>query len=241
MHENAPGGHSDFIFVPFRTKLKIGQYFSANQYKMKKRGRPRQFDEAAVTEAMTRLFWRKGFAATSLDDIAAATGLNRPSLYRAFGHKIDMYTLCLDHFAKRMAKVFEKSAASEKALDGILNHLFLKLIDIYYAEASEEAGLGCLVFSSAVAEAPSNDRIQQTISAGLETIRASFRACLARHGSGQSRQNVELAVEVALSIFLALGVQIRAGMDRHEAERKTDRSVAAICQLLDLSYSAGTT
>ena len=200
---------------------------------MKKRGRPRQFDEAAVTEAMTIVFWRKGFAATSLDDIAAATGLNRPSLYGAFGQKTDMYILCLDHFSKRMANVFENAVVEEEPLEGVLNELFLSLIDVYYAEASDEPGLGCLMFSSAVAEAPSNDRIQHTVARSLETIRTSFREHFIRHHTSQADQGVEIAIEVAVSAFLALGVQIRAGLARDDAERKIGKSVTAICQLLD--------
>ena len=52
-----------------------------------RRGRPRAFEpETALNQAMD-VFWKDGFAATSLDDLSAATGLNRPSLYGAFGDK----------------------------------------------------------------------------------------------------------------------------------------------------------
>jgi TetR/AcrR family transcriptional regulator, copper-responsive repressor len=55
------------------------------------RGRPRAFEaETALTHAMDA-FWKDGFAATSLDDLSAATGLNRPSLYGAFGDKRALY------------------------------------------------------------------------------------------------------------------------------------------------------
>jgi AcrR family transcriptional regulator len=51
--------------------------------------------------AMTNVFWQQGFAATSLDDIALATRMNRPSLYAAFGDKRAMYLLALEAFAAR--------------------------------------------------------------------------------------------------------------------------------------------
>ena len=51
----------------------------------KRRGRPRAYEpELALARALD-VFWKDGFAATSLDDLSAATGMNRPSLYGAFG------------------------------------------------------------------------------------------------------------------------------------------------------------
>src|SRR5882672_6708599 len=57
----------------------------------KRRGRPRAYQpEIALGKALD-LFRRGGFAATSLDDLSAATGMNRPSLYGAFGDKRELY------------------------------------------------------------------------------------------------------------------------------------------------------
>ena len=56
-----------------------------------RRGRPRAYDpETALSQAMA-VFWDAGYAATSLDDLSAATGMNRPSLYGAFGDKHALY------------------------------------------------------------------------------------------------------------------------------------------------------
>src|SRR5258708_9237707 len=57
----------------------------------KRRGRPRAYEpEQALGKALD-LFRKGGFAATSLDDLSAATGMNRPSLYGAFGDKRELY------------------------------------------------------------------------------------------------------------------------------------------------------
>ena len=55
--------------------------------------RPRTFDEADVVEAARDQFWNRGYAATSVDDLTAATGLGKGSLYGAFGDKHSL--LCL--------------------------------------------------------------------------------------------------------------------------------------------------
>ena len=84
------------------------------------RGRPRAFEpETALAQAMD-VFWSDGFAATSLDDISAATGLNRPSLYGAFGDKRALYLQAYGQYRKRMneslrAPVCGARAAADQA------------------------------------------------------------------------------------------------------------------------------
>src|SRR5215468_8620245 len=67
----------------------------------KKRGRPRAYDpDVALTRAMD-VFWKDGFAGTSLDELSAATGMNRPSLYGAFGDKRELYIKAYQHYRER--------------------------------------------------------------------------------------------------------------------------------------------
>src|SRR5947208_14300857 len=63
-----------------------------------RRGRPRAYDpDTALGRAMAA-FWDAGYAGTSLDDISARTGMNRPSLYGAFGDKHTLYRHTLDRY-----------------------------------------------------------------------------------------------------------------------------------------------
>src|SRR5947209_6869980 len=76
----------------------------------KRRGRPRAYEpEVALARALD-VFWKEGFAATSLDDLSAATGMNRPSLYGAFGDKRELYIKSYqsyrDRARQRMGEVF---------------------------------------------------------------------------------------------------------------------------------------
>src|SRR4051795_10461886 len=76
----------------------------------KRRGRPRAYEpEVALARALD-VFWKEGFAAPSLDDLSAATGMNRPSLYGAFGDKREIYIKSYqsyrDRARRRMGEVF---------------------------------------------------------------------------------------------------------------------------------------
>src|SRR5215208_5043354 len=70
----------------------------SGQEERRRRGRPRGYDpDAAMTQAI-RTFWKAGYSGTSLDDLGGATGMNRPSLYAAFGDKRTLYLKALEHY-----------------------------------------------------------------------------------------------------------------------------------------------
>lgn len=64
------------------------------------RGRPRAFDAEEALEKAMRVFWAKGYEGTSLADLTAATGVNRPSLYAAFGNKEALFRRVMDRYGK---------------------------------------------------------------------------------------------------------------------------------------------
>src|SRR5436305_11688626 len=86
----------------------------------RRRGRPRAYDREAALGAIRDVFWYRGFSASSLDDLAAAAGMSRPSLYGAFGDKREMYLATLQMFAiesgRELQKALEKPTLRE-ALD----------------------------------------------------------------------------------------------------------------------------
>lgn len=61
----------------------------------------RKFDEEAVLDTVMTVFWRDGYGATSMADLAAATGVQRGSLYHAYGGKEDLLLRALDHYGQR--------------------------------------------------------------------------------------------------------------------------------------------
>jgi len=64
------------------------------------RGRPRAFDRDVALEQATRLFWSKGYEATSITDLTKAMGIGSPSLYAAFGSKEALYAEALQHYVE---------------------------------------------------------------------------------------------------------------------------------------------
>ena len=80
-----------------------------------RRGRPREFDTGEVLERAMRLFWRKGYAATSLSDLTEAMGMNRASLYGAFGNKESLFRRVLDRYVHGPFSYFRRSLEAPTA------------------------------------------------------------------------------------------------------------------------------
>ena len=64
------------------------------------RGRPREFDVDEALDRALEVFWRKGYEGASLPDLTEAMGINRPSLYAAFGSKEDLFRKALARYAE---------------------------------------------------------------------------------------------------------------------------------------------
>ncbi|MEJ8474031.1 TetR/AcrR family transcriptional regulator [Roseibium algae] len=75
-------------------------------------GRPRGFNEAKVLDAALHLFWRKGFEATSLDDLTAEMGLSRSSFYSAFGSKQGVLITALTSYSNAALAAFQELSES---------------------------------------------------------------------------------------------------------------------------------
>src|SRR5512139_691820 len=113
----------------------------------KRRGRPRAYEPQVALGKALDLFRTQGFAATSLDDLSEATGMNRPSLYGAFGDKRELYIKSYqryrDEAAASMADIFRQ----ELPLRERLERIFAAALNIYL---SGEAGpRGCFTVVTA--------------------------------------------------------------------------------------------
>lgn len=114
------------------------------------RGRPRTFDRDAALEAATRLFWERGYEATSISDLTATLGIGPPSLYAAFGSKEALYAEAVEHYRSRYERlVWDKFFAAPTARDAVAGLLY----DSAAALTGELADIprGCMVTLSAVA------------------------------------------------------------------------------------------
>jgi TetR/AcrR family transcriptional repressor of nem operon len=108
----------------------------------------RKFDEDEVLEKICHIFWRKGYAATSLNDIIEATGVKRQSLYNAFGNKDDMF---LQSFERYLGMINDTVFRIIEAGDGHLSDNVRKILTAFTrVVVDQNSPAGCFITNTAV-------------------------------------------------------------------------------------------
>lgn len=185
------------------------------------RGRPRSFDrDAALGLAMQR-FRTHGFSGTSVDELAAATGLSRPSLYAAFGDKRRLYFEALDRVHRWVAESFAQLAEADLPLPELLKAIFAPTIDSFLQ--GELGPSGCIVINTATVEAVRDAEIRAKLAEILALEDEGVAALLAAAGSSDPAAHGRL---VATTIH-SLSIRARAGATR-DALQEIAKEVSAM-------------
>jgi AcrR family transcriptional regulator len=127
---------------------------------MAERGRPRSFDRTQALERALMAFWRKGFEATSMNDLVDAMGINSPSIYAAFGSKEALFGEAVQHYSAAYANgLLQALNDAPDASSGIG-----AMLDAA-AELFTRPNLpgGCFVVSSIASNAPDGPETEQTL------------------------------------------------------------------------------
>ena len=184
--------------------------------------RPREFDPDEVLESATRVFWAKGFEHTSLDDLCEATGLNRSSLYSAFGDKRKLYLSALARYEDGSAARITAALEDRPIRDG-LKAFLASLIDSIVAGPGRR---GCFIGNCAAEMARLDRGAAARVRRSLERIEATFRA-----GLQKARTRGELpddADPAALARFLTAGIQGLRLVGKANPDRAALEQVAAL-------------
>src|SRR4051794_31708079 len=99
---------------------------------VKRRGRPRAYDRTAALRSATSTFWQSGYSGTSLDSVAAATGMNAPSLYAAFGNKRAIYLEALAEYWRTSIAATQEALAKDVDPSKALMGAYDAALDIYF-------------------------------------------------------------------------------------------------------------
>jgi len=185
----------------------------------KRRGRPRAYEPDVALGKALDLFRTAGFAATSLDDLSAATGMNRPSLYGAFGDKRELYIKSYrryrDDARAAMANIFREEMPLRKRLERI----YAVALDIYLSGG--EGPRGCFTVMTAASEAVADPDIRAMVLEGLAELDKAFAACFRRgKEKGELPDGADPAVlaQLASATIHSIAIRARAHVPRKELE-----------------------
>ena len=139
-------------------------------------GRPREFDADEALERALELFWRQGYEGTSLGELTAAMGINRPSLYAAFGNKESLFRKALDRYVGA-GMAFLRDALEEPTARGAIETLLRGYVALV---TDPRTPAGCLTVNGALACGPDTDSIRAELTARRLAGEAAIRARLQR-------------------------------------------------------------
>jgi AcrR family transcriptional regulator len=197
----------------------------------KRRGRPRAYDPQVALQRVTDCFWKSGYAGTSLDEICAATEMNRPSLYAAFGDKHTLYLKALERYWQLGLDTMREALADRgRPLEKVLMRAYDAQLSIYFS--GDGRPRGCFAVGTATTEAVEDPAIRSALLEGLRALDADFasRLQMARE-SGELKNGADPAAlaMLASATLHTIAIRARAGVPRTELREIARKAVAVIC------------
>src|SRR5436190_16535916 len=186
-----------------------------------RRGRPRSFDPQVALKQASDVFRTSGYASTSLDDIVRATGLNRPSLYAAFGDKKSLYVAAIERLWAAIAAQFDALEARDLPLEDSLRAMLTGSIEAYLAGDRPK---GCLAICTAATEAVNDEDIRDALAKVLAMMDERIAGFFARAGDNRAQAKALLVAGVMHS----MSIRARAGAPRAQLQAMADEAVSRL-------------
>jgi len=197
----------------------------------KRPGRPRAYDPETALQQAIQAFWKTGYSGTSLDDIAASTGMNRPSLYLAFGDKRALYLKALDRYWQVGYVAMDEALSYDRPLAEALMRVYERALALYFSGGGHPRG--CFAIGTATTEAVEDATIRSALMEGLRTLDERFAMRIrAAQGNGEISRAADPKVlaMLASATLHSIAVRARSGASRAELEQLARDAVGIICR-----------
>ena len=170
--------------------------------------RPRKFAPAEVEEALLGVFWSRGYARASLEELTDATGLLRGSLYAAYGDKEEMFRAATRRYVADLAAALATEKTGLAAVANVLD-------TVVRLTARDPERRGCLMLNAIPESHGLSAQTREQLDAGLAAMQALLRVRL-REAAAEAGSKVELEPLVALLFASTVSIRVlgRAGQDR---------------------------
>jgi TetR/AcrR family transcriptional repressor of nem operon len=182
----------------------------------------RQFDENVLLEVALKTFWQNGFAATSMIDVAEATGVLRGSLYNAYGDKEQLFLLAFERYASRFLD-FVRQTLSDPDPAAALTALFKESI----AHMTEGVPTrGCLTTRTAIELPLAGKAIEARVKRLIEDFTALIRDALSTPAARRRLScDPGIAADLAVTFTRGLAVMERAFRNPKHLEKMSEQFV----------------
>ena len=174
--------------------------------------RPREFETADALDQIMGVFWEKGFEGTSMSDLMSATGLNKQSLYSAFGNKCEIYLAALNHYeATVMRPVSDMLKGPGNAIDRI-GRMLQSVID---AACLNHDRRGCMIGNAAVDHAVLDKKSQEKVLGCVKKMETTLSGIVGEIGAYRDDRKLQRRRgRSLLATYFGMQVLAKAGVGR---------------------------
>ncbi|MFB6649434.1 TetR/AcrR family transcriptional regulator [Bacillus toyonensis] len=190
--------------------------------------RTREFDEDQVLDAAMQLFWEKGYEATSLSDLTSRMGIQRPSIYSAFGDKKELFEAALRRYTMSRASDIRNRLQSHSSVKESFSIFFADVVNEEYAG---DLSKGCFCINTMVELAPHDERFEILTREHQMYLAVIFQETIERGiQSGELEVNTD-AKPLAQALIVAL-IGLTVMMKSRPQRSFVDNVIAATLTLL---------
>ncbi len=186
------------------------------------RGRPREFDPDTALDHALAVFERDGFEATSVQSLADAMGICKPSLYAAYGNKEALFIAALHRYAAtcdaRRAALLDAESDGRRAVEAMLT-------DTVRAYTDCNSAGGCLIVSQTAGASldTRSDAMRDALAAAMNDGRAALHARLQR-----ARGDGDLLGDTDVDVLMAYFATVMAGLSVLARNGETREALTAV-------------
>jgi AcrR family transcriptional regulator len=189
-------------------------------------GRPREFDVDDALNQALRVFWQRGYEGAALSDLTEAMGINRPSLYAAFGNKESLFRKALEYYTDRQA-VHVRDALDQPTARAAAERMLLGAVEV---STRPDCPAGCLSLQGGLAMSADAMAIRDRLADWRRTGEAGLRDRFERaKAEGDLPVGVDAADLAKFVVLVAQGISVQAadGVERGQLHRMVGIALTA--------------
>lgn len=182
------------------------------------KGRPRKFDKESALDTALKLFWAHGYEGTSISMLAAAMGINIPSIYAAFGNKEGLFLKAIERYGEVNGRMYHE-ALQKKTARAVAQSILEAEVELVTRQTCPE---GCLMVQGALATSPESDNIRQI----MADMRATAEGWM-KDRFEQAKKEGDLPADTdcaalacyVMTVNAGLAVQAKSGVKKEQLKR----------------------
>jgi TetR/AcrR family transcriptional regulator, transcriptional repressor for nem operon len=185
----------------------------------------RQFDEQEVIALALDVFWRKGLNDTTMQDLAAATGVQRGSLYNAYGDKEAIFLRAFDQYARDFLESVAKLLAEGDVAERLTKFFDSAIVNMTGGSPPR----GCLTTRTALNAGISSEVVRERVQDLLGRLEQAVSKAISSAPGGRPAAEANRLARVVVTFTRGLAVMERAGYSRKQLKESASTFVDALC------------